>query len=77
MLAETGQRMKPRFNRLLAGHAINKTSSLLSRYVLNNWHSAEPRKHQQELVFITGGSSGIRKKMAEKSIGKGSQSSHY
>jgi len=38
---------------------------LLSHYVLNNWHSAEPWNSQQELVLITGGSSGIGQKIAE------------
>ncbi|ODM18354.1 hypothetical protein SI65_06225 [Aspergillus cristatus] len=50
---------------LFACYAINKTSSLLSHYVLNNWHSAEPWNSQQELVLITGGSSGIGQKIAE------------
>lgn len=60
----------PAANGLLGGlfacYAINKASSLLSHYVLNNWHSAEPWNSQQELVLITGGSSGIGKKIVEE-----------
>lgn len=51
---------------LFACYAINKASSLLSHCVLNNWHPAEPWNSQQELVLITGGSSGIGQTIAEE-----------
>ncbi|ODM18246.1 hypothetical protein SI65_06117 [Aspergillus cristatus] len=50
---------------LFGCYALEKASSLLSQYVLNNWHSIEPWNSRQELVLITGGSSGIGRRIAE------------
>ncbi|OJJ84123.1 uncharacterized protein ASPGLDRAFT_35409 [Aspergillus glaucus CBS 516.65] len=64
--AESSPAAKGLLGGLFACYAINKASSLLFHYVLNNWHSAEPWNSQQELVLITGGSSGIGKKIVEE-----------